>query len=162
MLDILVLYHLFRPYKWLSKKENFRIPIIGWLMRLSNYLELVRGDKTSIVKLMEKVGRSIEEGNSIMMFPEGTRYPGGKLGPYRDGAFRMAIDNQVDIIPILLDGTARALPKKGAILTGFVNIRVKVLDPIPFEEFESRSARELMNEVHGLMSEEYRQMNTGL
>ena len=43
MLDILVLYGLFRHYKWVSKKENFRIPIIGWLMRLNRYIEIERG-----------------------------------------------------------------------------------------------------------------------
>ena len=90
-----------------------------------------------------------------MMFPEGTRYPGKKLGPFKDGAFRMALDGKVDIIPIVLNGTAKALPKKGAILTGFTKIKVKVLDPIPYNSFENKPVRELMNEVRDLMSEEY-------
>jgi 1-acyl-sn-glycerol-3-phosphate acyltransferase len=158
MLDILVLYHLFVPYKWVSKKENFRIPIIGWLMRLNGYLEIERGKKDSTYKLMHRTGELIRKGNSIMMFPEGTRYPGGSLGPFRDGAFRMAIDNRADIIPILLDGTARALPKKGAILTGFTRIYVRVLDPIPYTAFAGKPVRDLMDEVRGLMSEEYERL----
>ncbi len=55
MLDILVLYHLFVPYKWVSKKENFRIPIIGWNMRLNDYLEIQRGQTSSYGKLVENV-----------------------------------------------------------------------------------------------------------
>lgn len=158
MLDILVLYHLFVPYKWVSKKENFSIPIIGWQMRLNNYLEIERGQKDSLMKLMNKTGKFIEQGNSIMIFPEGTRYPGGSLGPFREGAFKMALDNRVDIIPIVLDGSAKALPKKGAILTGFSNIRVRVLDPVPYSAFAGKSARELRIYVRDLMSEEFKRL----
>lgn len=155
MLDILVLYHLFVPFKWISKKENFRIPIIGWLMRLNGYLEIERGKKDSTLRLMQRTGEMIRQGNSVMMFPEGTRHPGGSLGAFRDGAFRMALDNKADIIPILLEGTAKALPKKGAILTGFTRIRVRVLDAIPYASFEGQSVKELMNGVWSLMAEEY-------
>lgn len=160
MLDILVLYHLFRPYKWLSKKENFNIPIIGWLMRLNRYLELVRGDPVSVKQLMEGVRQAMEAGNSIMMFPEGTRYSGGTLGPFREGAFRMALENKADIVPILLDGTAKALPKNGAILTGFTKIRVRVLDPIAYNDFCKKEPAELMNDVRELMSEEYLKLHS--
>ncbi len=161
MLDILVLYQLFVPYKWVSKKENFRIPIIGWLMRLNGYLEIDRGKKDSMLRLMERAGEFIRQGNSIMMFPEGTRYPGGSLGPFKDGAFRMALNNQADLIPVVLDGTARALPKKGAILTGFANVRVRVLDPMPYGTFSGKPVRELMQEVRDRMSEEYERMQSG-
>ncbi len=158
MVDIPVLYLLFVPFKWVSKKENFRLPIIGWLMRLNDYLEIDRGQKDSLVKLMDKARKFIEEGNSIMIFPEGTRYPGGSLGPFKEGAFRMALDNRADIIPILLEGTAKALPKKGAILTGFTRIRVRVLDPIPYSSFEGKPVRELLAGVRNLMSEEYEKL----
>jgi 1-acyl-sn-glycerol-3-phosphate acyltransferase len=160
MIDILVLYQLFVPYKWVSKKENFSIPIIGWLMRLNEYLELVRGDPVSVKKMMGKVRMAVENGNSIMMFPEGTRYPGGRLGAFREGAFRMAIENKTDIIPILLDGTARALPKRGAVLTGFTKIRVRVFDPISHNSFSEMEPAELMNQVREFMSEEYRKIQT--
>jgi len=155
MLDILVLYHLFVPYKWVSKKENFNLPIIGWNMRLNRYLEIERGKKESAVKLMDDSAALIRQGNSILMFPEGTRYPGGSLGTFKEGAFKMALDNHADIIPILLDGTARALPKKGVILTGFANIKVRVLDPIPYTSFAGKPVRELLNDVRELMSVEY-------
>ncbi|MCK4747423.1 MAG: 1-acyl-sn-glycerol-3-phosphate acyltransferase [Bacteroidales bacterium] len=159
MLDILVLYHLFVPYKWVSKKENFSIPIVGWNMRLNDYLEIERGHKNSLIKFMQKAGQIIRQGNSILMFPEGTRYPGGSLGPFKEGAFKLALDHHVDIIPILLDGTAKALPKKGAILTGFANIRVRVLDAIPYSTFAGKSPRELLIQVREMMSEEYATFN---
>jgi len=161
MLDILVLYHLFAPYKWVSKRENFSIPIIGWLMRLNDYLEIRRGGKHSYAKLMEKARHFLGMGISILIFPEGTRYPGGHLGPFKEGAFRMAMDNRVDIIPIVLDGTARALPKKGAILTGFTRIKVRVLDAIPFHTFAEMDPRELKIHVRDIMARAYASLQAG-
>jgi 1-acyl-sn-glycerol-3-phosphate acyltransferase len=161
MLDILVLYHLFAPYKWVSKKENFRIPIIGWLMRLNAYLEIRRGERNSYGQLMEKVRYFLGIGSSILIFPEGTRFPGGHLGPFREGAFRMAIENKVDIVPVVLDGTARALPKKGAILKGFTRIVVKVLEPIPFDTFANMNPRELQIQVWDIMAGTYARLHSG-
>ena len=155
MLDILVLYQLFAPFKWVSKKENFGTPIIGWVMRLNDYLEIDRNSRESYGKLMQKACSMLKQGSSILIFPEGTRYPGGELGPFKEGAFKMAHDNGADIIPIVLDGTARALPKKGAILTGCSSIRVRVLDPIVYEEFSGKTIRETLELVRKLMSEEY-------
>ncbi|MCK4853098.1 MAG: 1-acyl-sn-glycerol-3-phosphate acyltransferase [Bacteroidales bacterium] len=160
MLDILVLYHLFVPYKWVSKKENFRIPIIGWNMRLNDYLEIERGQKNSYERLMNKARKTLGMGSSVMIFPEGTRYSGDHLGPFKVGAFRMAIDNKVNIVPIVMEGTARALPKKGAILKGFTRIDVNVLEPIPFSTFADMSPRELQIQVWNLMSGTYARLHS--
>jgi 1-acyl-sn-glycerol-3-phosphate acyltransferase len=160
MLDILVLFHLFVPYKWVSKKENFRIPLIGWNMRLNDYLEIQRGQKNSLEQLMKKASKFLEMRSSVLIFPEGTRYPGGRLGPFREGAFRMALDNKVDIVPIVLDGTAKALPKKGAILKGFARINVRVLEPIPFSLFSDMSPRELQIHVRDLMTGTYAHLHS--
>jgi 1-acyl-sn-glycerol-3-phosphate acyltransferase len=161
MLDILVLYHLFVPYKWVSKKENFNIPIVGWNMRLNDYLEIQRGQKSSYGKLMEKVRQCLGMGSSVLIFPEGTRYPGGHLGPFKEGAFRMALENKSDIIPIVLDGTARALPKKGAILTGFARINVNVLAPISYHTFAEMDPRELQIHVWDIMAGTYARLQSG-
>jgi len=161
MLDILVLYHLFVPYKWVSKKENFSIPIIGWNMRLNKYLEIQRGQASSYGKLMENVRKCLAMGSSVLIFPEGTRYPGGQLGPFKEGAFRMALENNTDIVPVVLDGTARALPKKGAILTGFSSIKVKVLTPISYRTFAQMNPRELQIHVRDIMSLTYASLHSG-
>ena len=158
MLDILVLYGLFRHYKWVSKKENFSIPIIGWLMRLNRYIELERGSTGSYLGMMKKIRHTLRNGNSILMFPEGTRNPGGGLGPFRDGAFRMALENHVGLIPIVLDGTAYTIPKGKIILTGRQNIRAKVLPEIPYESFKDKTPGQLMNEVRDLMIREFAEL----
>ena len=59
--DILVLYGLYRPFKWVSKASVFKVPILGWNMRLNRYVSLVRGDKISIAKMMAEPQRPATE-----------------------------------------------------------------------------------------------------
>jgi 1-acyl-sn-glycerol-3-phosphate acyltransferase len=159
MVDILVLFGLFRHYKWVSKKENFKIPIIGWLMRLNRYIEIERGSTGSYLNMMKKIRKTLNNGNSILMFPEGTRNPGGSLGPFRDGAFRMALENHMGLIPVVLDGTACTIPKGKLILTGRQRIRAKILPEIPYDSFRKKTPAELMNEVREIMIKEYKEIS---
>ncbi|MGH7818689.1 MAG: lysophospholipid acyltransferase family protein [Candidatus Binatia bacterium] len=147
LLDILVLFRLFRHFKWVSKASLFRIPTIGWNMRLNRYIPLVRGDAASIDRMFAIAAERLREGSSVMIFPEGTRSADGRLQPFKHGAFTLALENRVPIVPIVVSGTARALPKKGFVLRGTSNIVVRVLDPIPPAEFASLTARELAERV---------------
>jgi 1-acyl-sn-glycerol-3-phosphate acyltransferase len=161
MLDILLLYGLFRHYKWVSKKENFSIPIIGWLMRLNSYVELDRSSKKSYLKTMCHIQRHLSRGNSVLMFPEGTRGPAGQLQPFKEGAFRMALENKVGIIPVLIDGTAGTIPKGKIILSGRTRITVRIYPEIPYEQFREKDSKQLMREVRDWMVQEYDRTFTG-
>jgi 1-acyl-sn-glycerol-3-phosphate acyltransferase len=143
-LDILVLFRLFAHYKWVSKIENFRVPWIGWNMWLNRYIPLRRGDRDSVTQMMEACERTLAAGNPIMMFPEGTRSVDGRLKDFKPGAFILAQRMRVPILPIVIEGTARALPKRGFVLPpGRHAIRVRVLDEIPAEAFANRTVEEL-------------------
>ena len=76
------------------------------------------------------------------MFPEGTRSRTGKLGKFKEGAFRLAHEAKCDIVPMMLDGSAAAIPKKGWVLTGKRHMRLKVLDPVPYERYKDLSPSE--------------------
>ena len=146
-LDILVMFRLRSHFKWVSKVENFRVPCIGWNMSLNQYIPLKRGDRASVVEMMRACDRAIAEGNSIMMFPEGTRSPSGRMRSFKPGAFELAVRNRVPIQPIALEGTSNALPKRGFVLKGRHPIRLTIMDPILPETFESLSATELTDLV---------------
>jgi 1-acyl-sn-glycerol-3-phosphate acyltransferase len=154
LLDILVLFRIFRHFKWVSKIENFRIPCIGWNMRLNRYIELRRGDRASVLKMMKACEKTIAEGNSIMMFPEGTRSADGRLKVFKPGAFSIALETQSAIVPIILQGTGNALPKRGFVLQGRHPIRLRVLDEIPYDSFAAKSAEDLTIEVRNLFAKE--------
>ena len=130
MLDILVLYGLFRPFKWVSKAELFRVPVIGWNMWLNDYVPVRRGDRESIRDMMDRCRAHLARGAPVLLFPEGTRSRDGRLGPFKDGAFRLAIDANCPVIPIVVTGTSDALPKHGRVLRQRMHAHVRVLAPI--------------------------------
>ncbi|GAB2570462.1 1-acyl-sn-glycerol-3-phosphate acyltransferase [Paractinoplanes abujensis] len=130
LIDILGLFALFRPFKWVSKQEIFRVPLIGWNMRLNDYVPLVRGSGESIRRMMAHCDRLLAAGSPVLMFPEGRRTSDGELQPFKDGAFELAVRHQVPIVPIAVHGTRRALPRHGLVLRDHVDVHVEVLPPI--------------------------------
>ena len=128
--DIMVLFRLFVHFKWVSKSENFRIPLVGWNMRLNRYISIQRGSARGNLGMVRGCEAALGKGSSVMIFPEGTRSPDGALQEFRQGAFEIAYRTQSPVLPIVVDGTATALPKRGFLLRGRHAIRVRVLEPI--------------------------------
>jgi 1-acyl-sn-glycerol-3-phosphate acyltransferase len=153
-LDILVLFRLFVHFKWVSKAEMFRIPCIGWNMALNRYVKLRRGSPESIAQMMQSCEAHLARGSSIMIFPEGTRSPDGHLRSFKHGAFTLAQSARVPILPILVEGTANALPKHGFVLRGRHAIRIRVLDEIPAERIVDRPVETLIADVRTLFARE--------
>lgn len=129
--DIVLLFTLFRQYKWVSKKENFKLPLIGWNMWLSGYVPLVRGDTSSTKTMMDACRRLLARGMSVMMFPEGTRSRDGKVQPFKHGAFTLARDANVPVVPIAIHGGHLLIPKHGKTFAATADLTVEVLEPMP-------------------------------
>lgn len=153
LLDILVLFRLFEHFKWVSKIENFRIPCVGWNMRLNRYIPLRRGNRTSILRMIRRALDTLEEGSSVMIFPEGTRSPNGRMRAFKPGAFEIALTAKKPVLPIAVEGTAQALPKRGFVLQGRHPIRVTVLDPIPYAAFAGDDIETLTDRVRTRIAE---------
>ena len=140
LLDILLLYGLYRPFKWVSKSSNFRLPIVGWNMWLNGYVPLTRGAADSVRRMMSRCEELLAMGAPVLLFPEGTRTATGALQPFKDGAFRLATQAGVPLIPVAVHGTFDALPKHGLVLHNRMDAVVEVLDPLDPRTFESVEA----------------------
>lgn len=151
MLDIVVFNMLHHRLRWISKIEVFKIPVLGWEMKMVKYIELERGNKHSVAKMMDKCISSLREGISIVLFPEGTRSLTGAIGRYKTGAFQLAIKTDKPLLPVLIDGTGDILPKHGFVFRHRQTIRIKVLDPIFPGQFGTGDPEELAVRVHSLM-----------
>jgi 1-acyl-sn-glycerol-3-phosphate acyltransferase len=123
-------------------------------MRLNGYVPLRRGDARSIADMMEACLRTLADGNSIMMFPEGTRSLDGRLKPFKHGAFTLAQRARVPLLPIVVEGTFEALPARGLVLGGPRAIRLRVLDEIPYARFAGWPVEALTASVHALYRRE--------
>jgi 1-acyl-sn-glycerol-3-phosphate acyltransferase len=137
ILDILLINCLRYRFKWISKIENMKIPVLGWYLRMADYIIINRGNKESKEEMMDKSYQCLKGGTSLMMFPEGTRSVDGEIGFFKRGAFQLAINAHLPILPVVLDGSGGVLPKHGLIFTTGHKIRIKVLDPVMPESFNT-------------------------
>src|SRR3954470_18287527 len=127
--DILLISHLPWEMKWLSKVELFRIPVMGWMMWLAGDIPVKRGFGPSAAEAMERCREVLRRRVSVMIFPEGTRSKTAELLPFKDGAFRLAIEAGVPILPLAVSGTGTALPKHGWRF-GRSAAHLRVLEPV--------------------------------
>ena len=158
MLDILVLYRLFVHFKWVAKIELFKIPLVGWNMSLNRYIRLRRGHRSSILHMIRDGREMLRSGSSLMIFPEGTRSETTEINRFKEGAFHLAKETGVPLLPIVLDGTGRAIPKHGAFIRGKHHLKVRILDEIPPETFRGMSTTELTAHVREIMIRELERM----
>ncbi|MDJ0784388.1 MAG: lysophospholipid acyltransferase family protein [Desulfosarcinaceae bacterium] len=141
-LDILLAFRLFFPFKWVSKIEVFRLPLIGWNMYLNRYIPLKRGDKESIARMLSRCEDALAQGSSIYMFPEGTRSTSTRLRPFKPGAFLLAHKLKLPLLAIAINGTRKALPKYSLNFHGRQELQITVLGEIPYAEFADLSVSE--------------------
>jgi 1-acyl-sn-glycerol-3-phosphate acyltransferase len=138
------------PYLWVAKKEMFRIPLLGFCMRIAGCIRLDRTNPEKAILGMGNAAEKLREGRSIVMFPEGTRSPDGQLKPFKRGAFYVALETGVSILPIAIDGSYDVLPK-GSMKINSKTIQVRFLAPIPTRGRDLKQKEELQNEVWGIL-----------
>lgn len=155
--DILLISHLPWEMKWLSKKEMFKIPIGGWLMRLARDIPLDRKDPASAAEAMRLCRERLDQKVSVMIFPEGTRSASGDMLPFKDGAFRLAIEAGVPILPLAVHGTRTAL-RKNDWRYGRSVAEVRVLEPVPTDGMTLDDVATLRERVRDIISDEVQVM----
>lgn len=148
MVDILSIYNLPLVFKWVSKREVYRIPIVGRLLWMHGDIVINRASAKEAMQLVHTKGMEwLKRGATVSIFPEGTRSKDGEIHNFKAGAFILAKDAGVPILPVVLDGT-RSLVRKGWMINWRNVITIKVLPEIPAEEVAERSIKEVMAQVH--------------
>lgn len=152
MLDIVLLSRLPREMKWVAKEELFGIPWIGAMLRLAGDIRVRRGDAASGGQAMEQAAAYLGRGMNVMMFPEGTRSRDGSLLRFKAGAFRLAIDAGVPILPVVVSGTAPGL-MKGGLAVAPCDAVATILPPVPTVGLTQADAADLRDRVRAAMSD---------
>jgi 1-acyl-sn-glycerol-3-phosphate acyltransferase len=152
ILDILLINSLRYKFKWISKIENIKLPVLGWYLRMADYITVDRGNEESKTEMLEKSNRCLKREISVMIFPEGTRSQDKEIGFFKRGAFQLAIQAGVAILPVLIDGTGGILPKHGLIFGSGYRIRIRVLDPVPPASFDTDNPEDLALKISSLMT----------
>jgi len=110
ILDVLLIPRVPWEMKWVAKASLFKVPFIGWMLRMSGDIPVVRGDSDSHSEALAKARRWLDRGMPVMFFPEGTRSHTDELRPFKLGAFRLAIAAGVPVLPIAVYGTRGGMP----------------------------------------------------
>jgi 1-acyl-sn-glycerol-3-phosphate acyltransferase len=144
--DIFLISHLPWEMKWLAKEELFRVPLFGWMMRLAGDIAVHRAKRSSRAEALEQCRDRLRKRVSVMIFPEGTRSRTGDLLPFHDGAFRLAIEAGVPILPLAVVGTRDAIAT-GSLQFGRAVAEVRTLEPIPTDHLTLADVAALREEV---------------
>jgi 1-acyl-sn-glycerol-3-phosphate acyltransferase len=129
MVDALAVARLPREMKWIGKQEAFRIPWVGWALRIAGHVPVDRGDRESGSAALATLRRYLEAGIPVGLFAEGTRSRDGTLRPFRAGPFKLAIEAGVPIVPVAITGAGEAMPPDTAWIRPS-DVRVRILTPI--------------------------------
>lgn len=146
------------PIRYLSKKEVYKIPILATAMRKIGMVKVDReGGNTMHTEVNTGVAAAKARGHSLIIFAEAHRSVTGELRPFKKGAFRIAIANDLPVVPIAIDGTWEVWPPGSKLFfPGRVSSRVH--DPIPTENLDLTDITELRTKVHEIISASYQEM----
>ncbi|PYQ16805.1 MAG: 1-acyl-sn-glycerol-3-phosphate acyltransferase [Acidobacteria bacterium] len=152
-LDAPVLFEaLALDFKAIAKKELFRIPFLGQVLRVAGFIEVDRGDRLQARQAVDRAARSLQEGNCFLIFPEGTRTRTGELGAFKKGAFVAAIEADSRIVPAALQGVRELMPR-GRLRIRPGTVRIRLLDPVRAGSYSYDDRERLVAEVRGRIAE---------
>ena len=123
------LHELFPRLRMLYKAELRKLPVLVRAFDLVGFVPLERGNRDQSLPAIERAAEGLREGNSFLIFPEGTRSRTGELPPFKKGGFIMAIKGQVPIVPVAIAGARNAM-RKGSFVIQPVTVRVRFGAPV--------------------------------
>lgn len=153
--DVPALASVLPRYKFVAKAELFKVPIFGQGIRAAGMIGIQRDNRKAAFGAYEVAAKSIQSGNSVVVFPEGTRGYDYPLRPFKKGPFVLAIAAGVPIVPVILHGTIEVL-KKGSFRVHPGTVDVHLLEPVPTTGFDYDHREALMAAVRGRMAEAMR------
>ncbi len=135
-----------RPHPFVAKMEADKIPLVRSWMRLFDCVFLDREDARQAIGALRQAQNLLEGGESVIVFPEGTRSRGGDLGEFKGGAFRMAFKAGAPVVPVVIDGSYRIMEANHNLMKPGT-VRVTFLPPIETAGLDRASQKALPEEV---------------
>ena len=130
--DVPALFAMPGQFRWMADADLFRIPVFGWAMRMAGYVPVNRGSARDGTRSLETAKRWLSRGVSIFIFPEGTRSRTGVFGRFQMGGFRLAAESGVPVVPVVVTGTRRLLPRGSWVFRWGIPVEIRLLPPVLF------------------------------
>lgn len=150
--DIWALISVLPPRtRFVAKQSLFRIPLLGWAMRVSDFIPIDRTNRTKAIRSLEDAAAKIRGGRSVVLFAEGTRSAGDTLAPFKKGPFHLALAAGVPIIPVAISGSGAVMPPRSLeVRSGPVTVRF--CDPIDVRPYRPKDVQGLLDTVHTVIA----------
>lgn len=147
--DIPILFgHLPFQFRVIAKDSLFRIPVLGWCMRLAGYISIDRGSPTKAMRSLQRAAGRLQAGLPVLVFPEGTRSRTGELLPFHNGAFLLAIEAGVPVVPIGIRGSYEILVSGSMRIRPGLDVVITVGPAIETNGYSRKERGELALKVH--------------
>jgi len=147
MVDIPLISHLKLDTKWVAKAELFRVPFVGWMLRMAGDVPVERSDRRQSATAFLRCARYLRQHCSVVFFPEGTRSPDSHVLPFNEGPFRLAIREQIPILPLVVDGSGAALPRNSWIFGKTQDIYLRILEAVSVDGWSIKQVPALRDAV---------------
>ncbi len=152
--DIFAAYKIPLNFRWVSKREVFRVPFMGPLLTIHGDIPIERGNPAEAMAKVLSLGKLwLGRGASVAIFPEGTRSKTGEINRFKMGAFNLAKEANVEILPIVMTGTNKMF-RKGWLVNWTNHVAIRVMKPIPVEEIAATDVKEMAQKVREQMVDE--------
>ena len=153
-IDIFAAYKIPLNFRWVSKREVFRVPFMGPLLTIHGDIPIERGNPAEAMAKVLSLGKLwLGRGASVAIFPEGTRSKTGEINRFKMGAFNLAKEANVEILPIVMTGTNKMF-RKGWLVNWTNHVAIRVMKPIPVEEIAATDVKEMAQKVREQMVDE--------
>ena len=141
-------------FRWLAKAELFKIPVFGRAMRGVGYISIDRSNRKSAFESLERAARTIRNGTSLLIFPEGTRSRDGHILPFKKGGFILSVDSGVPIVPIIIRGTRDIIPK-GHFMIRPAPVTMQILDPVETAGYTRKTKDALLEQIRSIFIDNF-------
>ena len=132
--------------RYVAKKQLRYVPAIGWYLWLAGHILIDRSNHKNAIASLDEAGRRIRAGTSIIVYPEGTRSPDGRVLPFKKGLFALALMAGVAVCPVTIEGSGKLMPKNRWTITPGP-IRVMIGQPIDASAYGEGERDRLMRDV---------------
>ncbi len=138
-----LLFKLPIQFRWLAKEAYFKIPLFGWAMKRTGYIPINRSNPKQAYQSLRQAAQKVNEGTSIIIFPEGTRQKTDQLGEFKKGGFVLALKSKKPIVPVAIQGSGRVL-SKGEYRIKPGTITLVLGNPIPTECYSRKKDADIL------------------
>ena len=136
-LDVFAVYGwLPNNFKWLMKKELRKIPFVGTACAVAGHIFVDRSNPRAAMDSLKYIKAQLHDGISTVIFPEGTRTKTGEMGRFKQGAFKIAMDMELPVVPLSLSGFFDAMPRHQFYVSPRARVQLHIGKPVDINQFE--------------------------